>query len=362
MDHSDSRPAPSNEPASDDSASPFPLQPGEPPDRLAFEPVPLRPRHDGLTPRKQREYVEALADTGVVREAAARVGISEQAINRVRRRADARSFDRACQAAHMVGAGRLCSIAYERAIEGTLKGHYYHGELVSQERVHDNRLLIYLLGKVGHLLEPSREAAAICENWEPWMDALEQGLPPPGLGGPDPDREARRIEEDGDPQVWREDGVWWTVFPPPEDFEGLEEGEAADGDYQRTLTEEEASVMNARGRAADEAELARCCAVRDHYFGLPRRGHSETFFPQGSGNNETSEPSGEELGPIEYKSLFPPSRHPGESRDLGETRRDLPTRGPGFRRDDDGETDAPPYRPRRFRSIPGPARLWGKHG
>jgi hypothetical protein len=28
-------------------------------------------------------------------------------------------------------------------------------------------------------------------------------------------------------------------------------------------------------------------------------------------------------------------RHPGESRDLGETRRDFPSGGPGFRRDDD---------------------------
>jgi hypothetical protein len=27
-------------------------------------------------------------------------------------------------------------------------------------------------------------------------------------------------------------------------------------------------------------------------------------------------------------------RHPGESRDLGETRRDFSSRGPGFRRDD----------------------------
>jgi hypothetical protein len=28
-------------------------------------------------------------------------------------------------------------------------------------------------------------------------------------------------------------------------------------------------------------------------------------------------------------------RHPGEGSDLGETRRDFPTRGPGLRRDDD---------------------------
>ncbi|MGZ8297125.1 MAG: hypothetical protein ACXWU4_08160 [Allosphingosinicella sp.] len=139
MDRTESRPAHPYEPASDDSASPLDLQPPEAPDRLAFGPVPLRYRSDGLTPEKRRQYVEALADCGVARQAAARVGVSEQSINRVRRRADARDFDRACEAAHIFGARRLRSVGYERAIEGTLKGHYYRGERVSEERVYDNR-------------------------------------------------------------------------------------------------------------------------------------------------------------------------------------------------------------------------------
>src|SRR5690349_4604437 len=101
MDRTDSRLAHSPGPASDDAASPF--NPPAAGTRLDFEPVPLRLRHDGLTPQRQRDYVEALADCGVAREAAARIGISEQAINRVRRRADAAGFDRACEAASMFG-------------------------------------------------------------------------------------------------------------------------------------------------------------------------------------------------------------------------------------------------------------------
>src|SRR5687768_2814116 len=166
MDQTDSRLAHSPEPASDDAASPLISPAPVRQDLLDFEPVPLRYRTDGLTPERQRQYVEALADCGIAREAAARIGVSEQSINRVRRRADALSFDRACEAAHCFGARRLRSIAYERAIEGTLKGHYYHGERVSEERVFDNRLLIYLLGKTEHLLEPPRESRAICDNWE----------------------------------------------------------------------------------------------------------------------------------------------------------------------------------------------------
>jgi hypothetical protein len=65
MERTDPRLAHSPETASDDVASPFnPPLPGRQ-DLLAFEPVPLRHRHDGLTPQKQREYVEALADTGI---------------------------------------------------------------------------------------------------------------------------------------------------------------------------------------------------------------------------------------------------------------------------------------------------------
>jgi hypothetical protein len=290
MDRTDSRLAHSPGPASDDAAPPFDTQPGPAADRLAFEPVPLRHRHDGLTPRKQREFVEALADCGVVREAASRIGISEQAISRVRRRADALDFDRACEAAHMFGARRLRSIAFERAIEGTLKGHYYHGELVAQERVYDNRLLNYLLGKTEHLLEPTDSDHAVCDNWEPCMDALEQGRPVAGLIPPDPEEEDRRIEEAEDPPVWSEDGTWWTFFPPPEDFDGDEHGEVGDEDYQRTLTAEEEDAMKSRRRAEDEAELARCCAVRDRYFALPPRGHSGFIASMESRNNETSEP------------------------------------------------------------------------
>jgi hypothetical protein len=135
MEHQDPRIAP--EAATDEPASSPPPQGDShfspPPDENAappcakvtvpipdFEPIPLRYRQDGLTPEKQRDYVEALADCGIAREAAARIGVSEQAVNRARRRADARSFDLACEAAVRFGARRIRSIAFERAIEGAI--------------------------------------------------------------------------------------------------------------------------------------------------------------------------------------------------------------------------------------------------
>jgi hypothetical protein len=232
-----------------------------------FEPVPLRYRTDGLTPAKQREYVEALADTGVAREAAARIGISEQAVNRVRRRADARAFDLACEAAQRIGARCLRSIAWQRAIEGTVKRIYYHGEVKSEEIVYDNRLLIYLLGKAEKALEPPPEAKAVAANWEGWMDAVERGLPTPE---PEPEHEPEPAADswDGD-EVWEEpDGRWWTSFPPPEGFDGEEEGSLAQGDYRRTLSAAEQDVIDEEEAEELEEDLAEEAARRDRYFGF----------------------------------------------------------------------------------------------
>jgi len=175
---------------------------------LDFDPVPLRYREDGLTPDKQREYVEALADCGIARHAAARIGVSEQAVNRVRRRPDARAFDRACAAALRIGSRRLVSVAFERAIEGTIKRHTYHGEIVSEERVFDNRLLMSLVGKLPDLFEPG--ADQVERDWQPWMEAVEQGLAEPANEPepkPEPERE-RDISAHPQEDEWKGDEVW----------------------------------------------------------------------------------------------------------------------------------------------------------
>jgi DNA-binding transcriptional regulator YdaS (Cro superfamily) len=250
-------------------------------DLLDFDPVPVRYRADGLTPQKQREYVEALADTGVARYAAARIGVSEQAVNRLRRRADAASFNLACEAARRIGARRLHAIAWERAIEGTIKRYHYHGELKSEERVYDNRLLIYLLGKTEHLIEPPRECQAVAEQWEPWMEAMEQGLDPASLLSetdaserePEPEPAAAEDEDDdhvfdGD-EVWQDDeGMWWTRFPPPESGFIHEEGAPGDEDYRRTLSPAEWEVAEEQARDRQAEELARQRARRDAWFGF----------------------------------------------------------------------------------------------
>jgi hypothetical protein len=224
-----------------------------PRDRLAFDPVAVQYRCDGWTPEKQRAFIEELADCGFVREAAGRVGMTEQSANRLRRRADAASFNLAWTAALQIGADRLRSIAYERAVEGTVKRHFYKGQVVGEDRVYDDRLLIYLLGKSQPVVDPF-VARNVARDWERWMQAIEDGL----------DKPMPSLDSGDEAPVWRtEDGEWWTSFPPPPGFEGREFlPEADDDEYQRECTPAEIEAIGA-SRARTEAEKAR---RRDLYF------------------------------------------------------------------------------------------------
>ena len=299
-------------------------------DIIDFDPVSVRHRIDGWTPQKQREYVEALADSGVARYAAGRVGMSEQSANRLRRRADAGAFDRACDAAMRIGARRLISVAYERAIEGTIKRHYYHGEVRSEERVYDNRLLIALIGKLGPLIAAPTEPDPVAENWQPWMEAIEQGLPEPVPSevegpvpaaideplpcaldpAPEPHAAAAPKADFNGSEVWEgDDGEWWTEFPPPPDFDGEEEGKWGDSRYQRTLSREEQAVIDA-DLAEEQAEsLAEQSARRDLYFGFAG---GDVFPPMGHEPSELYEAS----SPAEGMTIALPRERSGENSGL----------------------------------------------
>jgi hypothetical protein len=256
------------EAATDEPASPLP--PTGEAEAYPFNPVPVRYRRDGWTPEKQREFVEALADTGLIREAAARVGMTEQSVSRLRRRPDARAFDLACEAVLRPAARRLHAIAWERAIEGTIRSHYYHGELKAEERVYDNRLLVYLLGKTQALVDPRPEAECVERDWEGWMEAIEQGLLEPPAPEPDPEDEFDGCE------VWEEsDGTWWTLFPPPANFDGTEEGDPRLPGYRRTLSEAEQAVIDAEEAKSAPDDHAR----RDRYFGFEGGKFSSPWEP-----------------------------------------------------------------------------------
>jgi hypothetical protein len=252
--------------ASTDARAPSPTSSDPAAADGGFDPVPVRARHDGWTPQKQAAFVEALADTGLTRTAAAAVGMTEQSVNRLRRRADARSFDLACDAAARIGARRLRETAWERAIEGTVRYRYYKGEVVGEERVYDNKLLIYLLGKTAQLAEPSPESALVAANWEPWLTAIEAGAPPPEIS-PQARRRREAMKEDAFMNhIWNTDGHFYTDFPPPRGFGGRQWGVWGHDKYKRTLSPEEHDALLRNW--PEHPKWAPALACRDAFFGF----------------------------------------------------------------------------------------------
>lgn len=135
-----------------DSSSPVPPEDEPDPtsgededDQFDFEPVLLRYRHDGWTPDKQLEFIQALADSGCVDEACRDVGMSRKSAYALRRRPDAQAFRLAWRAAKDVQGERLDDAAMSRAINGVPVPIFHNGEQVGERRHFDERLTMFLL-------------------------------------------------------------------------------------------------------------------------------------------------------------------------------------------------------------------------
>lgn len=133
------------------------------PDPIAFTPVVRAPRHDGWTADRQRTFIAALAETGCVSEACAEVGITPRSAYRLREHPAAAAFRTAWGHAASMATARLSSIAFERAIHGSVERIYRNGELVEERRKPSDRLLMWLLSHhdpsaYGFLARPQKDA------------------------------------------------------------------------------------------------------------------------------------------------------------------------------------------------------------
>lgn len=135
-----------------------------------LEPVTVRRRWRGWSAERQREFLIALAETGSISMACQQVAMTSRSAYRLRQRPDAAAFARAWDDALRIATTRLTTLAYERAIRGTLTEVFDdRGVLVSQRRVPSDKLLMFLLG---HLLPAGRPG----DRW-PGLEALgEQRL------------------------------------------------------------------------------------------------------------------------------------------------------------------------------------------
>jgi len=94
-----------------------------------FEPVPLRPRHDGWSAERQIRFVEAIAEGATVDAAARRVGMTRDSAYK--------ALD--CNMPEVEQA------AIARSVNGVARPIFYKGEQVGEWRHHDERLTMFLL-------------------------------------------------------------------------------------------------------------------------------------------------------------------------------------------------------------------------
>lgn len=120
----------------------------------AFTPVPRKcARHDGWTAERQQAFLDALAETGSVKHACARINMAAEGAYALRRAPGAESFAKAWDAALDHGVQQLRDIAIDRAKDGVEVPIYSYGKLVGTRRVHNDRLLMFCvkhgLGRLG---------------------------------------------------------------------------------------------------------------------------------------------------------------------------------------------------------------------
>ncbi|MFN3944579.1 MAG: hypothetical protein ACK4K7_06600 [Allosphingosinicella sp.] len=84
--------------------------------RIRFRPVPVKARHDGWTPERQRGFIDRLCVTGCVARSARAVGKAPQSAYRLRGHAGAAGFRRAWDEALAAGRSYQVDVAIDRAL------------------------------------------------------------------------------------------------------------------------------------------------------------------------------------------------------------------------------------------------------
>lgn len=109
-------------------------------------PVRRKPRSDGWSDAKQRDFIEALADGGSVTEAARAVHMSASSAYRLRRSPGGEAFARAWDAAVAQAVSMLVDVAFDRAINGTVEPVLdANGRRIGSRHRPGDRMLMFLL-------------------------------------------------------------------------------------------------------------------------------------------------------------------------------------------------------------------------
>lgn len=112
--------------------------------------MPVRPRHDGWSPRRRREFIDLLVVTGCVSRSARAVGRSRQSAHNLP--ASGRGqLQRAWDKALASGRSYQLHLGIARCLEGERRPVMYRGRKVGEIVRHDNSLVIAVLKARGAL-------------------------------------------------------------------------------------------------------------------------------------------------------------------------------------------------------------------
>jgi hypothetical protein len=121
------------------------LDPDDP--LLGFRPVPSKhaPRRNAITPARQRAFISALAASGIVVEAARHIGVSTEALYRLRNKPGGEDFRAAWDLAVDRAMSRLEAGAFSRALHGEERLVVSGGQLMGTEVRHNDALVMFFL-------------------------------------------------------------------------------------------------------------------------------------------------------------------------------------------------------------------------
>jgi hypothetical protein len=122
-------------------------------EQLAFEPVPVKARHDGWSVDRQKWFILRLALGGCVTAAARGVGMTRRSAYRLRDRSGAESFAAAWDRALGWGRDRTLDRSLERALVGECVPVVRDGRVVGQRHRFDNRLTMAVLNALDRRVE-----------------------------------------------------------------------------------------------------------------------------------------------------------------------------------------------------------------
>ena len=122
-----------------------PLEDGDP--LLGFKPVLSKqaPRHNSITPQRQRAFISALAASGIVVDAARHIGVSTEALYRLRNKPGGEEFRAAWDMAVDRAMARLEAGAFKRALHGEERLAVSAGQLMGTEVRHNDALVMFFL-------------------------------------------------------------------------------------------------------------------------------------------------------------------------------------------------------------------------